>query len=220
MALAAFDLALSLGPGAGELGTPATAGIAEGRAAVDRGMLPRRAASFASIFALGLLIVVALDQGSKAWARTLPVSPAGCAVPGALIARECRGVPQPLIEGYWEWELAFNTGAAFSRLDGARVLLAAIAAAALGVLGAMAWRARPEQRLRRIALALIAGGALGNLIDRVRDGAVTDFVRWRVGEARWPIFNVADAALLVGVALFLIEGLVEQRRARAAAAPG
>ena len=48
------------------------------------------------------------------------------------------------------------------------------------------------------AFALIAGGALGNLIDRVRDGAVTDFVRWHVHEHMWPIFNVADAALLVG----------------------
>jgi len=176
-------------------------------------MSPRRAAIFASLLAL----VVALDQGSKAWARTLPVSPAGCAVPDALIARECRGVPRPLIEGFWEWELAFNTGAAFSRLDGAQLLLGAIAVIALGALGVMAWRARPEQRLRRIALALIAGGALGNLIDRVRDGAVTDFVRWRIGEARWPIFNVADAALLIGVALFLLEGLVERRRERAAA---
>jgi signal peptidase II len=177
-------------------------------------MSPRRAAIFASLLAL----VVALDQGSKAWARTLPVSPAGCAVPDALIARECRGVPRPLIEGYWEWELAFNTGAAFSRFDGARVLLGVIAVVALGALGVMAWRARPEQRLRRIALALIAGGALGNLIDRVRDGAVTDFVRWRIGEARWPIFNVADAALLIGVALFLIEGLVERKlRPRAGA---
>ena len=177
-------------------------------------MSPRRAAIFATVLAL----VVALDQGSKAWARTLPVSPAGCDVPGALIARACRGVPRPVIEGYWDWELAFNTGAAFSSLTGSRLLLGALAAAALGLLGAMAWRARPEQRLRRVALALVAGGALGNLIDRVRDGAVTDFVRWRIGDARWPIFNVADAALLVGVALLLIEGIAA-RRSPSAPAP-
>lgn len=48
---------------------------------------------------------------------------------------------------------------------------------------------------------MIAGGALGNLIDRVRHGAVTDFIRWRAGDHRWPIFNVADALLLVGVVL-------------------
>jgi signal peptidase II len=175
-------------------------------------MSHRRAVIFAAILAL----VVALDQGSKAWARTLPVSPAGCDVPAELIAQRCHGVPQPLIDGYWEWELAFNTGAAFSSFLGSQLVLGALACVALIALGVMAWRARPEQRLRRIALATIAGGALGNLIDRVRDGAVTDFVRWRVGEARWPIFNVADVALLVGVALLLLEGLAE-RRAPAAA---
>ncbi len=174
----------------------------------------RRAALFAAILAL----VVALDQGSKAWARTLPVSPAGCDVPADLIAHRCRGVPQPAIDGFWEWELAFNTGAAFSSFRGSQLVLGVLAGAALIALGVLAWRARPEQRLRRIALATIAGGALGNLIDRVRDGAVTDFVRWRIGDARWPIFNVADAALLVGVALLLLEGLADRRRAPAAAA--
>lgn len=173
----------------------------------------RRAVIFAAILAL----VVAFDQGSKAWARTLPVSPAGCDVPADVIAHRCRGVPTALIEGFWEWELAFNTGAAFSSFRGAQLLLSALAGVALIALGVMAWRARPEQRLRRIALAVIAGGALGNLIDRVRDGAVTDFVRWRVGEARWPIFNVADAALLVGVALLLLEGVLEHRKLRAVA---
>ncbi len=177
-------------------------------------MPPRRVLMFAAILAL----VVAFDQGSKAWARTLPVSPAGCDVPADLIAHRCRGVPQPLIDGFWDWELAFNTGAAFSSFRGSQLVLGAIAGLALIALGVMAWRARPERRLHRVALATIAGGALGNLIDRVRDGAVTDFVRWRVGEARWPIFNVADVALLVGVGLLLIAGFVEQRRARAAAA--
>ncbi|HWO26228.1 MAG TPA: signal peptidase II [Kofleriaceae bacterium] len=173
----------------------------------------RRAVIFAAILAL----VVALDQGSKAWARTLPVSPAGCDVPADLIAHRCGGVPESFIAGFWEWELAFNTGAAFSSFRGAQLLLGLLACGALIALGFMAWRARPEQRLRRIALAIIAGGALGNLIDRVRDSAVTDFIRWRVGEARWPIFNIADAALLVGVVLLFLEGLAEQRRARATA---
>ena len=177
-------------------------------------MTPRRALIFAAILAL----VVILDQGSKAWARTLPVSPAGCDVPADVVAYRCHGVPQPVIGGFWEWELAFNDGAAFSQFRGARVLLGAIAAIALVALFVMARRGRPEQRLRRFALAMIAGGALGNLIDRVRDGAVTDFVRWRVGEARWPIFNVADAALLVGVALLLLEGIAERRRRVPAAA--
>jgi signal peptidase II len=177
-------------------------------------MQKRRALIFAAILA----VVVAFDQGTKAWARTLPVTPPGCAVPADLIAHRCRGVPQPVIDGYWDWELAFNTGAAFSSLRGSQLLLGLLAGGALIVLGVMAWRTAPEQRLRRIALAVIAGGALGNLIDRVRDGAVTDFVRWRIGDARWPIFNVADAALLIGVVLLLAELVVQRRRPAAAPA--
>ena len=69
----------------------------------------RRAVIFISIVVLSL----ALDQGSKAWARTLPVHPAGCAA-GDLIAHRCGGVPQPVIAGYWDWELAMNDRAAFS----------------------------------------------------------------------------------------------------------
>ena len=75
----------------------------------------------------------------------------------------------------------------------------------------MAARTRPAQRLRRAAYAVIAGGALGNLIDRIRDGAVTDFVRWRVHDHMWPIFNVADAALLAGVALLLVDPIFSRR---------
>jgi signal peptidase II len=56
---------------------------------------------------------------------------------------------------------------------------------------------------------------LGNLVDRLHDGAVTDFVRWRIHDHRWPIFNIADAALFVGVALLLLEGILARRRAPA-----
>ena len=61
-------------------------------------------------------------------------------------------------------------------------------------------------------VVVIAGGALGNLADRLRHGAVTDFIRWRWDEHRWPIFNVADAALVIGVGLLLLGGLLAQRR--------
>ncbi len=157
----------------------------------------RRALVFVVIF----FATVAVDQGSKVWARTLPV-----------------GQPQAVIDGYWDWELGYNPGIAFSTFTHATpVILSLIAAAALVGIGVTAARTRPEERLKRVALAMIAGGALGNLIDRARDGVVTDFVRWRIGEHRWPIFNVADAALLIGVALLLVESaLAHRRRARPA----
>lgn len=167
-----------------------------------------------AVFVTVALAVTALDQGSKAWARTLPVSPADCAQPGALVAHRCAGVPQPVISGLWDWELAYNDGVAFSALAGragARVLLSLLAIAAIVAVG-LAGSATPR-RARRAAYALVAGGALGNLIDRVRDGAVTDFVRWHVHGHMWPVFNVADAALLVGVLALVAEGIFGRPRA-------
>ena len=175
----------------------------------------RRAAVFAVIW----IATLAADQLSKAWAHTLPVAPSGGVQPGELLAGRCQGVPQPVVDGYWDWELAYNPGVAFSTFAsaaghaGMRLVLAAVAVIALLGIGLVALRSTADERGRRAAYALIAGGALGNLVDRVRDGAVTDFVRWRIHEHRWPIFNLADAALLVGVALLLLEGLRARRTA-------
>ena len=151
-----------------------------------------RGVSFLAVLAC----TTGFDFASKEWARDTLTE----------------GVPQPVIEGVWDWELAYNTGAAFSSFTGSQLLLSLIACAALVMLGVMAARTRPEQHLRRISLAMIAGGAVGNLIDRIRDGAVTDFVRWKAGEFSWPIFNVADVALVIGVALMTIDGFLESRR--------
>ena len=148
-------------------------------------------------FLVLLALVLAFDQGSKAWARTLPA-----------------GVPQPVVSGYMDWELAQNPGAAFSTFvgeTGTRIALSLIAAIAIGAIGWAAYRSKPEQGLRRAAYAVIAGGALGNLVDRLRLGSVTDFVRWRVHDHKWPIFNVADAALLVGVVLLFLAARNEKR---------
>lgn len=172
-----------------------------------------------TVFVLVFLLTAGFDQGTKQWALSLPV-PANCDVPADLVAHECHGIPQSVIEGYWDWELAMNTGAAFSSLDfgdATQILLAIFAALAVCGLGVYAYRLRPEQRLERIALGLIAGGALGNLVDRLRHGGVTDFIRWKVGEHRWPIFNVADAALVAGVLLaFLASALAHRRQHRLA----
>ena len=153
----------------------------------------------AVIFIAILASTTGFDFGTKHWARS------------ELTVHQ----PRPVIEGFWDWELAFNDGAAFSSFEGSQVVLSLIALGALVMLGVMAHRTRPEQHLKRIALAMIAGGALGNLIDRVRDGAVTDFVRWKAGGHTWPIFNVADAALLVGVLMLLVDGFLERRAVRA-----
>src|SRR5262245_29801473 len=127
----------------------------------------------AAVFTVILIATLAADQGSKAWAHTLPVHPRGCAQPAGLLAGRCIGMPQPVVDGYWDWELAYNPGVAFSTFasfaggTGMRVILALIAVVALVGIGLLALRAAPDERLKRIAYALVAGGALGNLLDRL-----------------------------------------------------
>ena len=171
------------------------------------------------MFAVILLATLAADQGSKAWAHTLPLRPAGCAQPVELLAHRCAGIPQAFVDGYWDWQLTYNPGVAFSTFStftgrtGMQVVLSLIAAIALFGITWLAMRARPDERWKRAGFALIGGGALGNLVDRLHDGAVTDFVVWRIQEHRWPIFNVADAALAVGVVVLLIDSMWSRNRA-------
>lgn len=94
--------------------------------------------------------------------------------------------------------LTYNTGAAFGMFPGARgpfIVVSCVAAAGLVYANHVLPR---DDRARRIPLALILGGNLGNLIDRVRLGRVTDFIDMGLGDLRWPTYNVADIAVVVG----------------------
>ncbi|MFH1007953.1 MAG: signal peptidase II [Candidatus Latescibacterota bacterium] len=75
--------------------------------------------------------------------------------------------------------------------------------AALGLLFFIMYRTAPSQRAIRIALSMILGGAIGNLIDRIRMGEVIDFLDVGIGRYHWPVFNVADIAVTVGMILLL-----------------
>ncbi len=117
--------------------------------------------------------------------------------------------------------LVWNPGVSFGMLAGlgdARpgllALVTLVIAAALFV-----WLLREERRLPRIALVLVLAGALGNLIDRVRFGAVVDFLDFHWAGYHWPAFNVADSAIVIGAGLLLLDGLV-RRRAPASQAGG
>jgi len=79
-------------------------------------------------------------------------------------------------------------------------------------------KARPEQKVLHWALALVAGGAVGNLIDRIYFGVVTDFILWRYEIHEWPVFNVADVVLVVGVGLMFIDIQKEGKREKEAKA--
>ncbi len=83
--------------------------------------------------------------------------------------------------------------------------------AVLGLTGA-AWKIGGDlRRLYRISFALIAAGALGNLIDRLRHGAVTDFLDFYVGSYHWPAFNVADSSICVGVGVMVLANVLDIR---------
>ena len=111
---------------------------------------------------------------------------------------------------FWNWVLTYNPGAAFSFLaDQAGWQRWFFAVLALGVSGwiALELRRHPEQKLLSLALALVMGGALGNVIDRIRFGAVVDFIQWHAAGWYWPAFNVADSAITVGAILLVFSTL-------------
>ena len=143
-------------------------------------------------------LVVALDQLSKWWVLTsLP---------------EYRAIP--VIDGFWNWYRTYNTGAAFSFLADAggwqHWFFVGLALAICVLL--VAWLARTARGDWRTALpfALVIGGAVGNVIDRLAYGHVVDFIQWHWRGHFWPAFNLADSAIVagaVGIALFgLIQG--------------
>lgn len=168
------------------------------------------------VFALVAGLSLVADQATKIWARAeLPVHPAGCQVPEAMAARQCVGVPVSVIDGYWDWRLSMNPGSAFglfSSQGGARIFLSVIGILAVFGMLWMMKKSRADQRTLHWALALVAGGAVGNLIDRIYFGVVTDFVLWRYQTKEWPVFNVADVVLVIGVGLMFIDMLKEGRR--------
>ena len=116
--------------------------------------------------------------------------------------------------------LVFNKGAAFSFLAGAggwqTPVLVVFALVAAAVVGVLIWR-NASQRLLCTGLALILGGAIGNVIDRLRFGQVVDFLDVHAMGWHWPAFNVADSAITVGAVLLILDGFMhDERRARAA----
>ena len=151
---------------------------------------------------LGVLAAVAvvLDQATKALVRMrLPLHDSVEIIPGLLDFTHVR-----------------NTGAAFGFLNAADipmkpVLMTAIALAALVAIGLFAVRTSTDEPLTRIGLALVCGGATGNLVDRVTAGHVVDFVdvHW-MGWHFWT-FNVADSAITVGACLLILEMAVLNR---------
>jgi len=130
--------------------------------------------------------------------------------------------PHPVIPGVLNWTLAFNTGAAFSFLADQegwqRWLFTLLAVGVSAVLAAWLRRTPRGDWRTALPLALVIGGALGNLIDRLRFGHVTDFIQVYLGSWPFPSFNVADSAISVGAVLLLFFGLFTHEKSATKAA--
>jgi signal peptidase II len=145
--------------------------------------------------ALAVMIgVVAFDQGAKA----------------LLVHSLDLNESVPLVDGLLSLSHVRNKGAAFGLLSDwdlpyQPVLLSILSLAALVAIAVYFLRLPEEASLPRVALALVLGGAVGNLIDRLRLGYVVDFIHvyWR--QHQWPDFNVADSAITVGVVLLVLD---------------
>lgn len=122
------------------------------------------------------------------------------------------GRPVAVIDGFFSLTLVMNPGLAFGMLAGTpagwRWLVALLSIAALTVLAVVGLRMLPTGgRFTPLALGLIFGGAVGNLIDRARFGAVVDFLDFYWRGYHWPAFNVADASISVGVVVLALRML-------------
>lgn len=142
------------------------------------------------------LIVIGLDQWTKWLADT------------KLNFHE----PIPVIEPFLNWTLAYNYGAAFSFLADQggwqKWFFAALSFAMSLFLVIYITKAPRQARLLNVGLALILGGAIGNLIDRIRIGKVIDFIHVHYADVwHYPIFNIADIAICIGVAIVVIDML-------------
>ncbi|HKQ65769.1 MAG TPA: signal peptidase II [Methylomirabilota bacterium] len=131
------------------------------------------------------------------------------------LGRLIPGVPVPVVEGYIALTLVMNPGLAFGLLSGVpagwRWIVGLLSLVALVVLLRVALRILPTGGWReQSAIGLIFGGAVGNLIDRTRFGAVVDFVDVYYRDWHWPAFNVADSGITVGVAVLALVVLFER----------
>jgi signal peptidase II len=175
-----------------------------------------------AIFAVTAVVSAALDLWSKHWAlnalsRSQSHPPALCTPPPGMshyLPQRMATREIVLIRDFLDFQYAENCGGAFGFLHGAseslrRPFFVVVSIGAIGFIVYLFRTVEPGQRLSKWALPLVLGGAIGNLVDRVRLGYVVDFIHahWRA-RAHWPTFNVADIAITVGIGLMLLEYIV------------
>ena len=179
------------------------------------------------MFWIVVVLSLVADQVTKIWARAVAAgrrprhAATACAWSPTTSSRASAAARRStVIDGYWDWRLSMNPGSAFGLFGGSARASRACScrsSASRAVIGMvfMLKKSRADQRILHWALALVAGGAVGNLIDRIYFGVVTDFVLWKYKTHEWPVFNVADVVLVVGVGLMFIDIQKENKREKA-----
>jgi signal peptidase II len=145
--------------------------------------------------------VLILDQATKA----------------LILAHLPLGGSIPVIPGFFDLTHVHNPGGAFGFLSGMSaefrsLLFVAVSLLAAGLVLYFYWQTPLRQRVPAVGLCLLFGGAVGNLVDRIRFGVVVDFLDFYVGELHWPAFNIADSAITVGVFVFAYHLLFQNIR--------
>jgi signal peptidase II len=166
--------------------------------------------NFLPLGVIAALVVLVADQASKWW------------VLNVLDLPELR---QVVLLPVLNLTMVWNRGVTFGLLNGlgswGHVVLAVVALAVVVALGF--WLRKAESRTVAIAIGSIAGGAVGNVIDRVRFGGVVDFIHAHVdtpwGDISWYVFNVADAAIVCGVGVLILESMLSKRKHHGEQAP-
>lgn len=146
----------------------------------------------------GLLIVLVLvlDQVTKTWIQN------DTALHGHI----------EIIPDFFYLTYVLNTGAAWSMLAGHQVFLELLAAVVIGVLLYVLGSRKDLSALTRTGIALMIAGAAGNLLDRLLLGAVRDFLDFYIFGYDFPVFNVADMSLCIGVFLLILDSLIAEKR--------
>ncbi|MBO4625951.1 MAG: signal peptidase II [Alphaproteobacteria bacterium] len=161
---------------------------------------------------LVILAIILLDQVTKGFLIKLITG----GVPVTAPAWELIPVPYLMahVTNFFNVVFTWNPGTSFSLFrslgESAPIVIVVITAFVVGFISYyMVKRANSYERL---PLAFIVGGAMGNLIDRIRFGAVVDFLDFHIGGAHWPAFNVADIFICVGVGLYVLNWIVGRRK--------
>lgn len=169
----------------------------------------------------GLVTVDALSRRKAVWAGSILVAVLALDLVTKWIVQQTFRPHEsvPVWGDFFRLTFIFNPGAAFGFHVGphSRVIFLVLSLVALGVLILMFRNTPADHTHRLLAIGAIAGGALGNIVDRIRSSAgVVDFLDFGIGDLRWPVFNVADIAVSVGAILLFLSFWSEDRRAREA----